>query len=90
MSGASYVTINGYFFSLAMLDKIKGQRRFIIIGYILFSAAVLSMFFTDIIIKGIHQTPWGYYGTAGRFAYIFIIPYIFYGLLALKEFLLQL
>ncbi|MFZ3065147.1 MAG: ATP-binding protein [Nitrospirota bacterium] len=86
MAGASYVTINGYFFFLAMLDKIKGKRWVIIIGYVFFSAAVLCMFFTDIIIKGAHQTPWGYYGTAGRFAYIFIIPYIFYGLLVLKNF----
>lgn len=86
MSGATYVTINGYFFSLAMLDKIKGRRRFVIAGYIFFSAAVFSIFFTDTIIKGIHLTPWGYYGTAGRFAYIFIIPYIFYGLLVLKNF----
>lgn len=86
MAGASYVTINGYFFSLAMLDMIKGKRWVIITGYILFSAAVFCMFFTDIIIKGTHQTPWGYYGTAGRFAYIFIIPYIFYGLLVLKNF----
>ena len=86
MSGVSYVTVNGYFFSLAMLDKIKGQRRFIITGYILFSAALFSIFFTDIIIKGAHQTSWGYYGTAGRFAYIFIIPFILYGLLTLKNF----
>ena len=35
MSGVSYVTVNGYFFSLAMLDKIKGQRRLIITGYFL-------------------------------------------------------
>ncbi len=86
MSGVSYITVNGYFFSLAMLDKIKGQRRFVITGYIFFSAALLSIFFTDVIIKGAHQTPWGYYGTAGRFAYIFIIPFILYGLLTLRNF----
>lgn len=83
---ASYITVNGYFFSLAMLDKIKGQRRFIITGYILFSALLLNIFFTDLIIKGVHHTPWGYYPTAGRFAYIFIIPYILYGLLTLRNF----
>ncbi len=83
---ASYITVNGYFFSLAMLDRIKGQRRFIITGYILFSATLLNIFFTDLIIKGVHQTPWGYYPTAGRFAYIFIIPYMLYGLLTLKNF----
>ena len=81
-----YITVNGYFFSLAILDRIKGQRRFIITGYILFSAILLNIFFTDLIIKGVHQTPWGYYPTAGRFAYIFIIPYILYGLLTLKNF----
>ncbi len=83
---ALYITVNGYFFSLAILDRIKGQRRFIITGYILFSAILLNIFFTDLIIKGVHQTPWGYYPTAGRFAYIFIIPYILYGLLTLKNF----
>lgn len=83
---ASYITVNGYFFSFAMLDRIKGQRRFIITGYILFSAILPSFFFTDLIIKGVHQTPWRYYPTAGRFAYIFIIPYILFGLLTLKNF----
>ncbi|MBI5180009.1 MAG: hypothetical protein HZA05_01240 [Nitrospirae bacterium] len=86
MLGASYITVNGYFFSFAMLARIKGQRRFIITGYILFSATLLNIFFTDLIIKGVHQTTWGYYPTAGRFAYIFIIPYILYGLLTLKNF----
>lgn len=82
----SYITVNGYFFSLAMLNKVKEQRSFLITGYILFSIFILYGFFTDLIVADVHITPWGYYGTAGRYAFLFIAAFIIYGLLVLKSF----
>ncbi|MBI5182509.1 MAG: hypothetical protein HZA06_06330 [Nitrospirae bacterium] len=86
MPGVVYITINGYLLSLAMLNKIKEQMRFLIIGYILFSVILLYVFSTDLITSGVHETPWGYYGTAGRFAYLFVLPFVLYAILTLKNF----
>lgn len=86
MPGVVYITINGYLFSLAMLNKIKEQKRLLIIGYILFSVILLHVFSTDLITAGVHKTPWGYYGTAGRLAYLFILPFVLYAILMLKNF----
>ncbi len=82
----SYITINGYLFSLAMLNKIKEEKRFLFIGYILFSIFVFYGFFTDLILKGVHQTPWGYYPTGGSLAFLYISVFILYGLITLKNF----